>query len=153
MSKIQNYLLKHPIDRNLPNPYDEAAKTLKVDKEQIRSAWRELRRKGLAEDYVSGFIGHVGSAGERVITGTADTSTIKLETTTEVKNETDLAKECNIDLSDWSITGWECKRYNAWIKNKEGEIESQPKYSVYALSLIHISEPTRLLSISYAVFC
>eukprot|EP00658_Telonema_sp_P-2_P020597 TRINITY_DN18158_c0_g1_i1.p1 TRINITY_DN18158_c0_g1~~TRINITY_DN18158_c0_g1_i1.p1 ORF type:complete len:101 (+),score=6.18 TRINITY_DN18158_c0_g1_i1:192-494(+) len=26
-------------------------------------------------------------------------------------------------------------------------------YSVKALSLIHISEPTRLLSISYAVFC
>ena len=25
--------------------------------------------------------------------------------------------------------------------------------AVYALSLIHISEPTRLLSISYAVFC
>ena len=27
------------------------------------------------------------------------------------------------------------------------------KYIVYRLSLIHISEPTRLLSISYAVFC
>src|SRR5678816_4875099 len=26
-------------------------------------------------------------------------------------------------------------------------------HSKYALSLIHISEPTRLLSISYAVFC
>ena len=26
-------------------------------------------------------------------------------------------------------------------------------YNVYELSLIHISEPTRLLSISYAVFC
>ena len=28
-----------------------------------------------------------------------------------------------------------------------------PEYAEYALSLIHISEPTRLLSISYAVFC
>ena len=30
---------------------------------------------------------------------------------------------------------------------------SSVKYKVYELSLIHISEPTRLLSISYAVFC
>eukprot|EP00658_Telonema_sp_P-2_P069708 TRINITY_DN59070_c0_g1_i1.p2 TRINITY_DN59070_c0_g1~~TRINITY_DN59070_c0_g1_i1.p2 ORF type:complete len:104 (-),score=5.80 TRINITY_DN59070_c0_g1_i1:5-316(-) len=28
-----------------------------------------------------------------------------------------------------------------------------PPYSALILSLIHISEPTRLLSISYAVFC
>src|SRR5678815_5816051 len=31
--------------------------------------------------------------------------------------------------------------------------EKIPDHMVYALSLIHISEPTRLLSISYAVFC
>ena len=29
----------------------------------------------------------------------------------------------------------------------------QPDWDVERLSLIHISEPTRLLSISYAVFC
>ena len=31
--------------------------------------------------------------------------------------------------------------------------ENGLKVSIYSLSLIHISEPTRLLSISYAVFC
>eukprot|EP00658_Telonema_sp_P-2_P011331 TRINITY_DN14301_c0_g1_i5.p1 TRINITY_DN14301_c0_g1~~TRINITY_DN14301_c0_g1_i5.p1 ORF type:complete len:152 (-),score=19.17 TRINITY_DN14301_c0_g1_i5:42-497(-) len=31
--------------------------------------------------------------------------------------------------------------------------QSVPPYSALILSLIHISEPTRLLSISYAVFC
>src|SRR5678816_4834198 len=35
-------------------------------------------------------------------------------------------------------------------RNKNGH--PQP-YNVHFLSLIHISEPTRLLSISYAVFC
>src|SRR5678816_4454310 len=29
----------------------------------------------------------------------------------------------------------------------------QTSFSLYTLTLIHISEPTRLLSISYAVFC
>src|SRR5678815_5772523 len=35
----------------------------------------------------------------------------------------------------------------------EHQWDGCPYYSLYALSLIHISEPTRLLSISYAVFC
>src|SRR5678816_537406 len=34
-----------------------------------------------------------------------------------------------------------------------GLLRSVGRVTVYALSLIHISEPTRLLSISYAVFC
>src|SRR5674536_295646 len=33
------------------------------------------------------------------------------------------------------------------------QIICNPYYAAYFLSLIHISEPTRLLSISYAVFC
>src|SRR5678815_4510094 len=32
------------------------------------------------------------------------------------------------------------------------KIKGNPNYQIYNLSLIHISEPTRLLSISYAVF-
>ena len=34
-----------------------------------------------------------------------------------------------------------------------GQVEIRHTDKVIALSLIHISEPTRLLSISYAVFC
>ena len=35
----------------------------------------------------------------------------------------------------------------------QGEVVEAMRYSLMNLSLIHISEPTRLLSISYAVFC
>ena len=35
----------------------------------------------------------------------------------------------------------------------QDEEELVPGYGLQDLSLIHISEPTRLLSISYAVFC
>lgn len=125
MSKIQNYLLSHPIDRNKKNPYDEAANALKVDKEVVRSAWRVLRNQGKVEsdeDYIS----------SETNSYTGQSAIIKKDINKEVKNELDLAHECDIDLSEWKITEWECKRYNAWIKNKEGQIESQPKFSVYA---------------------
>src|SRR5678815_3167290 len=43
----------------------------------------------------------------------------------------------------------------AFLDGWRGYVVSQvaASYAVYKLSLIHISEPTRLLSISYAVFC
>lgn len=135
MSKIQDYLLKNPIDRNQKNPYDEAAKVLKVDKDKIRSAWRQLRNKGLVEKTTPlvGFnMTSTPTISDYAISTTVDSTIIRKDSTKEVKNELDLAEECDIDLDEWKITEWECKRYNAWIKNKEGEIESQPKFSVYA---------------------
>jgi hypothetical protein len=131
MSKIQTYLLKHPIDRTQRDPYGEAAKALKLDREAIRSAWKALRQKGAVEQDFSPSP-TISISPEWITTSTTDSYTIKTESKKEIRNEADLVEECNIDLKEWSITGWECKRYNAWIKNKAGEIESQPKYSVYA---------------------
>src|SRR5678815_4544948 len=46
---------------------------------------------------------------------------------------------------DWTVPKeWNIR--DAWVKDATGR-------RVVDLSLIHISEPTRLLSISYAVFC
>src|SRR5678816_4945470 len=39
-----------------------------------------------------------------------------------------------------------------WFRNKPAH-DRVPEHGSKSLSLIHISEPTRLLSISYAVFC
>src|SRR5678816_263749 len=46
--------------------------------------------------------------------------------------------------------GGRCKEYHGWRK---GLMIGYAWISELRLSLIHISEPTRLLSISYAVFC
>src|SRR5674536_48653 len=46
----------------------------------------------------------------------------------------------NVPVLSWLLLRWRCRDCHARI-------------SVRYLSLIHISEPTRLLSISYAVFC
>ena len=49
----------------------------------------------------------------------------------------------------WSIKGGPGKNYDIVVTNAGGP----PPGDFRNLSLIHISEPTRLLSISYAVFC
>src|SRR5678815_3880307 len=43
--------------------------------------------------------------------------------------------------------------FKYWIGATLGPDEVTTNYPLFLLSLIHISEPTRLLSISYAVFC
>lgn len=135
--KIRNYLLQNPVDRTQRNPYNQAASYFKVDTEVIRRVWRDLRRNGLVEkDNVITVTGahNVTSTAHpsNTIRVTGDTATVTKNQEIEVRNELDLAESCDIDLSVWTITEWECKRYNAWIKNKEGVIEQQPMFSVYA---------------------
>src|SRR5678815_3623861 len=52
----------------------------------------------------------------------------------------------NIDL----VNGYKVKRSDAWYRVWIGALYRR---AMRFVSLIHISEPTRLLSISYAVFC
>jgi hypothetical protein len=139
--QIKTYLIENPIDRTQPNCYVNVAKQFGVDSEYIRSIYKKLRSKGLVEEGT----GTVSMGSNYMWIDPKDMppppvmisynegfQTITTHTKKEVKNELDLAEECDIDLNIWTITNWECKCYQAWIKNKNGEIESEPKYSVYA---------------------
>src|SRR5678816_3945771 len=53
---------------------------------------------------------------------------------------------------DWNWSAAE-KEFKRSIELKPDYATGHQWYAIHYLSLIHISEPTRLLSISYAVFC
>lgn len=139
--RIENYLLQHPIDRTEDYPYNEASQILKVDKEAVRAVWRSLRRRGLVENGAQPVVkisntNKTQTASSSTPTATytykGDEAILNKSIDKEIRNELDLAEACDIDLSVWKITEWQCKSYNAWIKDKFGEIESQPKFSVFA---------------------
>ena len=64
-----------------------------------------------------------------------------------------LAKNGN----QWEATGTpyihDHAKWQELARSRRAEANLMRRYGVSRLSLIHISEPTRLLSISYAVFC
>eukprot|EP00658_Telonema_sp_P-2_P076130 TRINITY_DN66182_c0_g1_i1.p1 TRINITY_DN66182_c0_g1~~TRINITY_DN66182_c0_g1_i1.p1 ORF type:complete len:106 (+),score=31.87 TRINITY_DN66182_c0_g1_i1:100-417(+) len=67
---------------------------------------------------------------------------------------------CFIGLKDESQATDPCRKYRSWCERHEDPegMEAVAGFEdmikkAFPLSLIHISEPTRLLSISYAVFC
>lgn len=142
--KISKYLLENQIDRSKEGAYTPASKKFGVDIETIRRVWRSLRRRGLVEKGETKLFIQKHSAPsyeqESTFKKNGNEATISKSTSKEIKNEKDLAKECNIDLEKWSIKEWECKRYNAWIKNKAGEIESQPKYSIWAKMILKTAD-------------
>src|SRR5678816_4699765 len=51
------------------------------------------------------------------------------------------------------INAKQIEAYRAVSENKSTTLKAGDEIKFLSLSLIHISEPTRLLSISYAVFC
>src|SRR5678816_309624 len=61
--------------------------------------------------------------------------------------------EVNVDKSKVMVVSEDSPQCEVMLDDEQLEQVSEFKYLGYVLSLIHISEPTRLLSISYAVFC
>eukprot|EP00658_Telonema_sp_P-2_P082269 TRINITY_DN8661_c0_g1_i1.p1 TRINITY_DN8661_c0_g1~~TRINITY_DN8661_c0_g1_i1.p1 ORF type:complete len:456 (+),score=69.76 TRINITY_DN8661_c0_g1_i1:182-1549(+) len=59
----------------------------------------------------------------------------------------------SLQWGSWAMAGMAQDSARALRKIGAGMIQSEPGLAALELSLIHISEPTRLLSISYAVFC
>src|SRR5674536_378828 len=61
--------------------------------------------------------------------------------------------------AEWAATGWETGPTGYPVTDELGTPDGVGRFNHFSkggsiyLSLIHISEPTRLLSISYAVFC
>ena len=71
-----------------------------------------------------------------------------------------LAKELNITIEELNIRAEQLHENNPMMGHRGvrlgvsyPEITEMQVRAILELSLIHISEPTRLLSISYAVFC
>src|SRR5678815_5826144 len=53
----------------------------------------------------------------------------------------------------WFLDGFDITEYELGATSITPSTDAIEEFKVLGLSLIHISEPTRLLSISYAVFC
>lgn len=138
--QVENYILKNPqsVDRKAVNPYGNVASKFKTDIETVRAVYRSLRKRSLVEvgNESQATIGYVSSdtKSNPIISWTYttnDTSEIKKEVDSQIQTLEDLIEVCEIDTDVWEVSSFECKAYEAWIK-KDGEIHSQPKYSVYA---------------------
>lgn len=142
---LKNYLLENPIDRSSDKPYEQAAKALNLNEEVVRGAWRRLRRKGLVENsthYMRDANSPINTADVIYSTNTVtddgyfrvdgENAEIKRISTQEIKTLEDLIALCEIDIDQWDITSWQVKRYESWIKNKAGEIQAEPRFSVFA---------------------
>lgn len=137
--KIEDYLLKHPINRGQSRPYFPAAKALEVGEEKVRQVWRGLRKSGQVGDV---YCVKSDSTQEATVVATSgesasiwgesdDKAYLNMPTDKEVKTLEDLLTTIKIDTDIWNVDSWECKRYNSWIK-KDGEIYNEPRYSLAA---------------------
>src|SRR5665647_2038348 len=123
---IRSYLLRNPINRDTKHPYDAVAERFGVTTESVRSIWKRMRQSGaVVEDTL---VGQPNMGAGESIRQSGDTMEVTKSIDKEVRNLEDLITACSIDTKDWTITNWECKRYNAWIKNKAGDIEKQPMF-------------------------
>jgi hypothetical protein len=121
--QIKIYLLDNPleVDRTKDTPYLSVAKKFGIDQEDVRSIWRQLRRKGLVE------IDNVSTVDYFKCVG--DSAEITTTICKKVKTLDDLIEACDIDTDIWDIIEWSCKVANFGKKQNASDYTN---YSVNA---------------------
>lgn len=134
---VDQYMIDNPKRDDEVGYYRKVADKFKVHPENVRTRWRMLRRTKLPA-VTSGYLHTEGiSVPESTLTYTYKVDPqgdVQYETSTDkkIENLEELIEVCNIDIVKFDIASYEIKAYNAWIKNKEGQIESKQLYSVKA---------------------
>lgn len=118
--KVDEYLLKNPIERGKPNCYVPASQALGVDSEYVRDRHRKLRARGL----INAPINTLGESSlkENVKTGEAD---FECKTKKRIITLDDLIEVCQIDTNIWNINSYEVNKWEVGRKDKSVEWDSK----------------------------
>lgn len=126
--KVKSYLLLNPI-KNEPNKYKSVCEKFNITIKYASYIWKKLEKENpyLTESSLS------KQEVVKILKATPDEKQISLNNIdTEVKTLEDLFEVCEINPAEWDVVSWECKKWDLGIKNKDGEIEVKPLYSVSA---------------------
>ena len=135
--KIDEYIKNNPKGNGEIGYYKKVADIFGVHPEAIRSRWKRCGRPThvgelkvdsnqvnfmQVDDITSPLIWTTTNSGTYVY-GNVDESIESLD---------DLVRVCKIDTTKYNVDNYEIKSYNAWIKNKDKDIEKKQLYSVRA---------------------
>lgn len=144
---IDEYILANPKTPNEVGYYSNIASKFNVHPERVRKRWRQLQnqKRGIDRNPTIGYYHVEGTQTPTSVTTTTGPAIgytytvdyngdalVSYTTTKKIESLEDLIDVCNIDTKKFDVVGHEIKAYNAWIKNKENQIESQQLYSVKA---------------------
>lgn len=130
---IDQYILENPKVDGETGYYSKIASKFNIHPEKARKRWRVLQsrsKKSTSAHYL-----HVEGLPQTEYTITYSTSgdgTYQATVSEAIEDLDDLIRVCNIDTKKYDVVDYEVKAYNAWIKNKDNEIETKQLYSVKA---------------------
>jgi Icc-related predicted phosphoesterase len=145
--KIDKFILSNPKQLNEVGYYNRIAELFNIHPEKARKRWRMLQRQGalgkqkvIVKDksyYVDSTVKNIQYAdtnGENktIRFDSKGTGYIQIETPEKIENLQDLVRVCKIDTEKYTISDYEVKAYNAWIKNADDKIETKQLFSVRA---------------------
>lgn len=132
--KIDQWILDNPKKPEEIGYYKKISELFGIHPENARKRWRDLQKKeGIASNCVNYYSTVERDNVNYVITSTGgETQVYTFKSEESIENLEDLIRIGKIDTEKFDIIGYDIKSYNAWIKNKEGQIEKKALFSVKA---------------------
>lgn len=136
--RIDEYIIANPKQPKEEGYYKKLADMFDIHPEKARKRFRMLQDKKLVPSNTGNTTNFHQKAEdvrecsfEYTYTHNGDCSII-LKTEKKIESLEDLIEVAEIDTENFTISSYEIKSYNAWIKNADGVIESKPLFSVKA---------------------
>jgi hypothetical protein len=124
--RIDEWMKLHPREPREFGYFARVAEKFNVHPEKVRKRWRMLNAKS------TNFHQTDVPKYDYTITTSVDSQVIEKTVDNKIESLEDLIRECEIDVNLYDVINYQVKAYNAWIKNKENQIESKQLYSVKA---------------------
>lgn len=128
-NRVQEYLLKNPIDDFAKNKYDEVCKKFRINIKTASRYWLEIKDKSISRvkkaEYSQEEL-------KKVLTQENNDLRINVNVNFEVRTLEDLFAACEVDTKYWQVVSWQCKKWEVGAKNTDGELVSKDLYSVSA---------------------
>jgi hypothetical protein len=133
---IDQYILENPRAVGETGYYSRIASKFNIHPEKARKRWRVLQSRAKQVGLNSVNYLYVEGIAQPKCTYTystnGDQGTYESTVSEPIEDLDDLIRVCNIDTTKYSVTDYEVKAYNAWIKNSDNQIETKQLYSVKA---------------------
>lgn len=131
--QIERFIIQNSENFSKSELYTRVVDEFGIDRKTVSRYYLELEKSGILKSFNKlPETRYTDSEISKVLRQDSSGLSVSLSIDHEVKSLADLLEVCDVDVTQWEVVSWECKKWDLGIKNAENSIETKQLFSVSA---------------------